>query len=151
MLQTIEFVRSVPCIEMDSFLNSPEGWSLYVRCHEAGDMTVYEDAKAAYYAEHPDERASLLPPASSGSKPARRKPMAKWSYHTAVAYARLDEVVRATGIAEEVVTPHIDSECSARYALALAFIAGVAEGKRRERSRRKRNFVETYAPKETVI
>ena len=59
-----------------------------------------------------------------------------WSVYMAAYYAYMDEVVHGAKIAMNIAA-RLGFWDEPRFALGLAFIAGIAEGKRRERARRK--------------
>lgn len=39
---------SIPVFEIGGFINTLEGWNLYVQCRHNGDMGPYNEAKARY-------------------------------------------------------------------------------------------------------
>lgn len=47
--------QTMPVIATDSFLESVEGWNLYCRCQNQGDMTPFHEAKAKWEQDHAAE------------------------------------------------------------------------------------------------
>lgn len=60
----------------------------------------------------------------------------EWSVYSAALYSRMDETVHGANVAMTIAA-RLGFWDEPRFALGLAFIAGIAEGKRRERARRK--------------
>ena len=61
---------------------------------------------------------------------------ANWSAYMAAHYAYMDEIVHGANVAMTIAA-RLGFWDEPRFALGLAFIAGIAVGKRRERARRK--------------
>lgn len=60
----------------------------------------------------------------------------EWSVYSAAHYAYMDEIVHGANVTMTIAA-RLGFWDEPRFALGLAFIAGIAEGKRRERARRK--------------
>ena len=60
----------------------------------------------------------------------------EWSVYSAACYAYMDETVHGANVAMTLAA-RLGFWDEPRFALGLAFIAGIAEGKRRERARRR--------------
>lgn len=128
--------NSTPCaypkftIAAGGFRDTPEGRALYAQCRKDGDMAPYEAAKAAYV----ETRRKMLPPPG---KPVH-VPVLPHRLRMAIRYSSFLDVLRA-GPALEYTIGHDFPRAGRdlRLVLGLAFIAGIAEGKRRERARRK--------------
>lgn len=41
--------KRIPCFELGGFINTLEGWNLYVECLKNKDIKPYEEAKERYY------------------------------------------------------------------------------------------------------
>ena len=60
----------------------------------------------------------------------------EWSVYSAALYSCVDEIVHGANVTMTIAA-RLGFWDEPRFALGLAFIAGIAEGKRRERARRK--------------
>ncbi len=47
--------KAIPVFEIGGFINTLEGWNLYVQCAHNGDMGPYEEAKTRYDEEQRQE------------------------------------------------------------------------------------------------
>ncbi|NLB91735.1 MAG: hypothetical protein GX786_11030 [Clostridiales bacterium] len=54
-IETKEF-GELPLYSMGGFINTEEGWNLYVACGKRGNMGPYNKAKAEYLEEPPQVR-----------------------------------------------------------------------------------------------
>ena len=109
------------------FADTPEGKALYAQCLKDGDMAPYKAAKAAYAEAC---REMLPPPVDVPVLPHRLR--------MAIHHSSFLDVLDTAPALEYTISHDFPTAMKApRLILGLAFIAGIAEGKRRERARRK--------------
>lgn len=114
-------------IAAGGFAETPEGKALYAQCQKDGDMAPYKAAKAAYAEAC---REMLPPPVDAPVLPHRLR--------MAIHHSSLLDVLDTAPALEYTISHDFPTAMKApRLILGLAFIAGIAEGKRRERARRK--------------
>ncbi len=114
-------------IAADGFTETPEGKALYAQCLKDGDMAPYKAAKVAYAETC---REMLPPPVDVPVLPHRLR--------MAIHHSSFLDVLDTAPALEYTIGHDFPTAMKApRLVLGLAFIAGIAEGKRRERARRK--------------
>ena len=117
-------------ITAGGFAETPEGKALYARCQKDGDMAPYNAAKAAYA----EACREMLPPPV---KPVD-VPVLPHRLRMAIHHSSFLDVLDTAPALEYTISHDFPTAMKApRLVLGLAFIAGIAEGKRRERARRK--------------
>ena len=114
-------------ITAGGFAETPEGKALYARCQKDGDMAPYKAAKAAYAEAC---REMLPPPVDVPVLPHRLR--------MAIRHSGFMEVADNAPALEYTIGHDFPEEgTGSPFALGMAFVAGTAEGKRREHARRK--------------
>ena len=114
-------------IAAGGFAETPEGKALYARCQKDGDMAPYKAAKAAYA----ETCREMLPPPVD-------VPVLPHPLRMAIRYSGFMEVADNAPVLEYTIGHDFPEEgTGSPFALGMAFVAGIAEGKRRERARRK--------------
>ena len=114
-------------IAAGGFAETPEGKALYAQCLKDGDMAPYKAAKAAYAEAC---REMLPPPVDVPVLPHRLR--------MAIRHSGFMDVLETGPVLEYTIGHDFPGAGRAsRIALGMAFVAGIAEGKRRERARRK--------------
>ena len=114
-------------IAAGGFAETPEGKALYARCQKDGDMAPYKATKAAYA----EACREMLPPPVDD-------PVLPHPLRMAIRYSGFMEVADNAPALEYTIGHDFPEEgTGSPFALGMAFVAGIAEGKRRERARRK--------------
>ena len=115
-------------IAAGGFADTPEGKALlYAQCQKDGDMAPYKAAKAAYA----EACREMLPPPVD-------VPVLPHPLRMAIRYSGFMEVADNAPVLEYTIGHDFPQEgTGSPFALGMAFVAGIAEGKRRERARRK--------------
>ena len=114
-------------IAAGGFADTPEGKALYAQCLKDGDMAPYKAAKAAYA----ETCREMLPPPVD-------VPVLPQPLRMAIRYSGFMEVADSAPALEYTIGHDFPEEgTGSPFALGMAFVAGIAEGKRRERARRK--------------